>query len=77
MSAYIQEVAKREGFVLFATMTFRCLNGIESPGPDPSAPEGWEYPGKFFSDCEPEKTNNSRAVCNDARVVARRDRPTH
>jgi hypothetical protein len=63
-----------EGYRYFSTMTHRCLNGIESPGPDPAPPPGWEAFG-FFSDCEPECINDERSIFPDIRLFARKDSP--
>jgi len=71
---YIRSMARSEGYRYFATMTSRCLNGIESPSPDPSPPPGWEYL-EYFHDCEPEKVDDESAVFPDVWVVARKDSP--
>jgi hypothetical protein len=71
MRDYIHNAAKEKGLREFGTMTFRCLNGIESPGPDPYPPKGWEYLPAFFHDCEPEMLEDQYAVYTDIRVVAK------
>ncbi len=63
-----------EGYRYFATMTHRCLNGIESPNPDPMPPPGWKQI-TFFSDCEPECISDESAVFQDIRLLARKDSP--
>ncbi len=63
-----------EGYRYFATMTHRCLNGIESPNPDPAPPPGWKQI-TFFSDCDPECINDESAVFQDIRLLARKDSP--
>lgn len=72
---YIRKVAKEEGYAYFATMTFRCLNGIEDPDPDPPPPPGWKYLSEIFHDCEPERVDVITAVYPDVRVIARKDAP--
>jgi hypothetical protein len=71
MRQEIRRLAK-EGYRYFGTMTLRCLNGIESPGPDPSGPPGWECMDKFFPDCEPHQVSDESSVYNDVRLFARK-----
>ncbi len=71
MEVEIRRLAKEEGYTHFGTMTLRCLNGIESPSPDPSGPPGWKCMG-FFPDCEPHQVNDESSVYNDVRLFARK-----
>jgi hypothetical protein len=71
MGIEIRRLAKEQGYTHFGTMTLRCLNGIESPDPDPPGPPGWENMG-FFPDCEPDQVNDDSSVYNDVRLFARK-----
>lgn len=71
MKRAIRRYASENGYYQFSTMTLRCLNGIESPAPDPKGPPGWDHLD-FFSDCEPHLIDDESAVFPDVRLFARK-----
>ena len=72
MESEIRRFADEQGYTHFATMTLRCLNGIESPDPDPEGPPGWNCL-KFYHDCEPHLVDDECAVFPDVRLFAKKD----
>ena len=73
MRREIRRLAKDEGYRYFGTMTLRCLNGIESPDPDPPGPPGWKCMDQFFHDCEPHLVDDESAVFPDVRLFAKKN----